>query len=233
MMKLDYLPRTKIKMIHVNKTYSFGVDSIILADFAKMKKGKIALDIGAGTGVLSFLTSELYGLKKVYSVEIQKEKAELLRRNIELNQVDNIELINEDLNKINFETNSLDYIITNPPYYKLGHNIANADLEFLISRQEKYLKLEEIFDFARKSLKDRGRLYMIHKPERMVDLFSKSKSLIPKRVRFVHSRASEKPQFILIEYIKNANEGLKIEDPFIIYDDEHYSPEMKKISVQS
>ncbi|MDY2918744.1 MAG: methyltransferase [Anaerococcus sp.] len=233
MMKLDYLPRTKIKMIHIDNSYSFGVDSIILADFAKMKKGKTALDIGAGTGVLSFLTNELYGLKKVYSVEIQKDKTDLLRQNIDLNQVNNIEVINEDLNKIDFEPNSLDYIITNPPYYKLGHNIANAHPEFLISRQEKYLKLEEIFDFASKCLTDRGRLYMIHKPERMVELFSKSKSLIPKRIRFVHSRPTEKPQFILIEYIKNANEGIKIEDPLVIYDNNHYSPEMKKISGQS
>ena len=230
MKKLDYLPRTNIKMIHVDRSYSFGVDSIILGDFARMKKGKTALDIGAGSGVLSFLTNSLYQLKKVYAVEIQKAKADLLRENIALNNIDNIELINEDLNNIDFKENSLEYIITNPPYYKITDNIGNKEEEFLISRQEKYLKLEDIFAFSNKTLKDKGKLFMIHKPERMVEIFNKSGNLKPKRVRFVESRVYEKPQFILVEFVKNARDGLKIEDPLVIYEGNSYSKEMKQIN---
>lgn len=230
MKKLDYLPRTNIKMIHVDRSYSFGVDSIILGDFARMKKGKTALDIGAGSGVLSFLTNSLYQLKKVYAVEIQKAKADLLRENIALNNIENIELINKDLNKIDFKENSLDYIITNPPYYKITDNIGNKEEEFLISRQEKYLKLEDIFAFSNKTLKDKGKLFMIHKPERMVEIFNKSGNLKPKRVRFVESRVYEKPQFILVEFVKNAKDGLKIEDPLVIYEGNSYSKEMKQIN---
>ena len=230
MKKLDYLPRTNIKMIHVDGAYSFGVDSIILGDFAKMKKGRTALDIGAGSGVLSFLTNSLYKLKKVYAVEIQKTKADILRENIALNNIENIELINDDLNNIDFKENSLDYIITNPPYYKITDNIGNKEEEFLISRQEKYLKLEDIFAFANKTLKDKGKLFMIHKPERMVEIFNKSGNLKPKRVRFVESRVYEKPQFILVEFVKNARYGLKIEDPLVIYEGNSYSKEMKQIN---
>lgn len=230
MKKLDYLPRTNIKMIHVDGAYSFGVDSIILGDFAKMKKGRTALDIGAGSGVLSFLTNSLYKLKKVYAVEIQKTKADILRENIALNNIENIELINDDLNNIDFKENSLDYIITNPPYYKITDNIGNKEEEFLISRQEKYLKLEDIFAFANKTLKDKGKLFMIHKPERMVEIFNKSGNLKPKRVRFVESRVYEKPQFILVEFVKNARDGLKIEDPLVIYEGNSYSKEMKQIN---
>ena len=230
MKKLDYLPRTNIKMIHVDRSYSFGVDSIILGDFARMKKSKTALDIGAGSGVLSFLTNSLYQLKKVYSVEIQKDKADLLRENIGLNNIENIDLINEDLNNIDFKENSLDYIITNPPYYKITDNIRNKEEEFLISRQEKYLKLEDIFTFSNKTLKDKGKLFMIHKPERMVEIFNKSGNLKPKRVRFVESRVYEKPQFILVEFVKNASDGLKIEDPLVIYEGSSYSKEMKQIN---
>ena len=230
MKKLDYLPRTNIKMIHVDGSYSFGVDSIILGDFAKMKKGRTALDIGAGSGVLSFLTNSLYKLKKVYAVEIQKTKADILRENIALNNIENIELINDDLNNIDFKENSLDYIITNPPYYKITDNIENKEEEFLISRQEKYLKLEDIFAFANKTLKDKGKLFMIHKPERMVEIFNKSGNLKPKRVRFVESRVYEKPQFILVEFVKNARDGLKIEDPLVIYEGNSYSKEMKQIN---
>ncbi|MDO5048154.1 MAG: methyltransferase [Anaerococcus sp.] len=230
MKKLDYLPQTKIQMIHKEKSYTFGVDSIILGNFAKMKKGKILLDIGAGSGVLSLLTNSLYDLKKVYAVEIQKEKAKLLKENIKLNNIKNIEVINEDLNKIEMPENSIDYIITNPPYYKIEDNIGNRDLEFLISRQEKYLNLDQIFSFAKAHLKDKGKLFMIHKPERMVEIFQKTSKLKAKKIRFVQSRIKQKPQFILIEFVKNAKDGLKIEDPLIIYDGNTYSEEMKKIS---
>ena len=195
-----------------------------------MKKDKVLLDIGAGSGVLSFLTNSLYKLKKVYAVEIQKEKADLLEKNIKLNNISNIELMNEDLNQLNLKENFLDYIITNPPYYKITDNIANKDEEFLISRQEKFLKLEDIFDFSNKSLKDKGKLFMIHKPERMAEIFQKSGNLKAKRVKFVQSRSGEKPQFILIEFVKNAKDGLKIEDTLNIYDKNTYSQEMKTIN---
>lgn len=230
MTKLDYIPKTDIKMIHVDKSYTFGVDSIILLDFAKMKKGKTLIDIGSGSGILSLGANAYYNLKEVYAVEIQDEKSELLEKNLKLNDISNIEIINKDLNQVDLETNTADYIITNPPYYKISDNINNKSEEFLISRQEKYLTLQNIFDFANKTLKDRGKMYMIHKPERMVDIFKSSGNLKTKRIRFVQSTYNKKPQFILIEFVKNANDGLKIEDPLIIYKDGTYSEEMKKIN---
>ncbi|MBM0046452.1 methyltransferase [Anaerococcus sp. mt242] len=230
MTKLDYIPNTDIKMIHVDKSYTFGVDSIILLDFAKMKKGKTLIDIGSGSGILSLGANAYYNLKEVYAVEIQDEKSELLEKNLKLNDISNIEIINKDLNQVDLETNTADYIITNPPYYKISDNINNKSEEFLISRQEKYLTLQNIFDFANKTLKDRGKMYMIHKPERMVDIFKSSGNLKTKRIRFVQSTYNKKPQFILIEFVKNANDGLKIEDPLIIYKDGTYSEEMKKIN---
>ncbi len=192
MNKLDYIPKTNIKMIHIPKSYSFGIDSIILLNFAKMKKNKTLIDIGAG--------------------------------------IDNIEVINKNLNNVDFPINSTDYIITNPPYYKITDNISNTSEEFLISRQEKYLNLDDIFTFANKTLKDKGKLFMIHKPNRMVEIFTKSANLKAKRLRFVSSKATTKPEFMLIEFVKNAKDGLKIEYPLIIYENGKYSKEMNEIS---
>ena len=230
MTKLDYIPKTNIKMLHVDKSYTFGVDSIILLDFAKMKKNKNLIDIGSGSGILSLGANEYYNLKKVYAIEIQKEKANLLKENLNINNIYNVEIVNKDLNNVDLGSNLIDYIITNPPYYKITDNIRNKSEEFLISRQEKYLKLENIFDFANKTLKDRGKLFMIHKPERMVEIFNKSGNLKPKRIRFVQSTYNKKPQFILIEFVKNANDGIKIEDPLIIYENSTYTEEMKRIN---
>lgn len=228
--KLDYIPKTNIKMIHKNKSYSFGIDSILLLDFAKMKRDKKLIDIGSGSGILSLGASAYYNPQKIYAIEIQKEKADLLIKNLDLNKIKNIEVINEDLNTVNLGVNNIDYIITNPPYYKINDNIGNKSEEFLISRQEKYLTLENIFNFANKTLKDKGKLFMIHKPERMIDILSKSNNLKPKRIRFASSTFDKKPQFILIEFVKNAKDGLKIEDPLIIYENGSYSHEVKKIN---
>lgn len=230
MIKLDYIPRTNLKMIHIDGAYSFGIDSILLADFAKMKKNKILLDIGSGNGILAMMANSLYDLEKVYAVEIQGAKTKILKENLDLNGINNIEIINEDLNKVDFKENSLDYIITNPPYYKIDQNIKNKDEEYLISRQELYLNLDDIFAFANKSLKDKGKLFIIHKPERMVEIFNKSGNLKPKRIRFVSSTYDTKPQFILIEFVKNAKDGLKIENPIIIYKYGTYTDQVKRIN---
>lgn len=230
MRKLDYIPRTKLKMIHVDGAYSFGIDSILLGDFAKMKKNKILLDIGSGNGILAMMANDLYNLKKVYAVEIQKTKADILEENLKLNDIQNIEIINKNLNDVDFRENSLDYIITNPPYYKINQNIKNKDEEFLISRQELYLNLDNIFNFANKTLKDKGKLFMIHKPERMVEIFTKAGNIKPKRIQFVSSTYNTKPQFILIEFVKNAKDGIKIEDPIIIYKDGKYTDQVRKIN---
>lgn len=231
MEKLDYIPKTNLYMKHVDKSYSFGIDSILLANFSKMKKNKSLIDIGSGSGILSLACSSYYNLSKVFSIEIQKEKANLLKENIKLNGIDNIEVINEDLNKVNFPNNFCDYIITNPPYYKKGANIKNEKEEFLLSRQEIKMNLSDIFKFSNKCLKDKGKLFMIHNPERLVDIIKESGNLKLKRIKFVQSKAFEKPVFILMEFVKNANDGLKFEKPLIIYDENNnYTKEVKEIN---
>lgn len=231
MIKLDYIPKTNLYMKHVDKSYSFGIDSILLANFSKMKKNKSLIDIGSGSGILSLACSSYYNLSKVFSIEIQKEKANLLKENIKLNGINNIEVVNEDLNKVNFPNNFCDYIITNPPYYKKGANIKNEKEEFLLSRQEIKMNLSDIFRFSNKCLKDKGKLFMIHKPERLVDIIKESGNLKLKRIKFVQSKAFEKPVFILMEFVKNANDGLKFENPLIIYDENNnYTKEVKEIN---
>lgn len=230
MRKLDYIPKTKLKMIHVDGAYSFGIDSILLGNFANMKKNRTLLDIGSGNGILAMMANDLYNLKKVYAVEIQKTKTDILEENLKLNDIQNIEIINKNLSDVDFRENSLDYIITNPPYYKINQNIKNKDEEFLISRQELYLNIDNIFNFANKTLKDKGKLFMIHKPERMVEIFTKAGNIKPKRIQFVSSTFDTKPQFILIEFVKNAKDGIKIEDPIIIYKDGKYTDQVRKIN---
>lgn len=230
-MKYDYIPACDVKMIHIENSYTFGIDSILLSHFAKMKPNAVIADIGAGNGILSLHCNKLYKPQKIYAFEIQDEKAQLMRKNIMINDFTNIEVINEDVNKLTnyFKNNYLDYIITNPPYYTIRDNINSKDREFLISRQELYLNVKQILKFSEKKLKEKGRLYMIHKPERLVDIMKYDGKLKLKHIRFVHSHAKKKPKLMLLEFVKNAKDGLKISDPIIIYEDGNYSKEVLNI----
>ncbi|MCI5839676.1 MAG: methyltransferase [Peptoniphilaceae bacterium] len=229
-MKYDYVPSTGYKMIHVNNSYSFGIDSIILSSFAKMKRGKNLIDIGAGSGILSLRCLNLYNLKKVFAIEIQKKKADLLNLNLKINNLNNIEVINKNLNSCFtlFKNNSIDYIITNPPYYKSNDNVKSESEEFLISKHEILMTISDIFNFSSKILKDNGKLFMIHKPERIYDIFTSCKNLMPKKIQFVQSRTDTKPEFVLIEFVKNAKNGLKFENTIIIYNGKEYTKEVLK-----
>lgn len=230
-MKYDYIPKTNIKMIHINNSYSFGIDSILLTHFAKMNSNKTLIDIRAGTGILSLKCNYLYNLKKVYAIEIQKKKCDILSDNLKMNSINNIEIINKDLNNSfnDFKENSIDYIITNPPYYKVYDNLDNLNDEFNISRKEIYMNLDDIFKFSNQKLKDKGKLYMIHKPERIIDIIKKSGNMKLKTIKFINSRYNEKPQLVLLEFVKNAKDGLKFKDPIIIYENGNYTKEINDI----
>lgn len=234
--RIDDLQYKGLKLIQNKDGFCFGVDSVLLSDFAKtIKKNSTVVDIGTGTGIIGLLLCKKTQLKKIYGVEIQKDVAEMAKRSIQLNHLeDKFEIINCDINNI-FEflsPNSIDCIVTNPPYKKVGTGVKNEDEKQMISRHEVKCTLEDIIEKGAKLLKDRGEFYMVHRAERLVDIMCilREYRLEPKNVRFVHSRANKKPNLILVKAIKYANPFLKIDKPLVIYDENgEYTDEINKI----
>ena len=209
---------------------------MLLSDYAKnIKKDAIVVDIGTGTGIIGLLLCKKAKLKKIYGVEIQEDVAKMAERSVQLNSLeDKFEIINIDINNISdkLDKNSFDVIVTNPPYKKKNTGLLNEEEKKLISRHEIKCTLEDIVKTSYKLLKSKGEFYMVHRAERLVDILYtlRNNKLEPKNIRFVHSKAGEKPKLILIRCVKDAKEYLKIENPLFIYDNNgEYTDEILKI----
>ena len=211
--RIDDLEYRGLKLIQNVNWFCFGVDSVLLSDFSKkIKKNAEVLDIGSGTGIISILLSKKTNAKKITGIEIQTDVAEMSRRSVILN--------------------NLEDKVTNPPYQKNNTGLKSENEKQLISRTEIECTLEDIIEKSYKVLKDRGEFYMVHRPERLVDIMYllRKNRMEPKILRFVYPKIGEKSNLILIKAVKNANKFLKLEKPLIIYNlDGSYTDEVLKI----
>ena len=234
--RIDDLEFKGLKIIQNTKGFCFGIDSVLLSDFSKeIKEDSTVVDLGTGTGIISLLLCKKTKLKKIYGVEIQEDVAEMANRSILLNKLeDKFQIINKNLKNI-FEVldqNTIDVIVTNPPYLKLNSGAKNEEKRKLISRHEVECTLEDVVNVSYKLLKSKGEFYMVHRAERIVDILYmlRKYKLEPKKIRFIHSKSEKEPNLVLIKSIKNAGNHLKIEKPLIIYNnDGTYTDEILKI----
>ena len=234
MERIDELNYEGLKIIQNTDGFCFGIDSVLLTEFARdiKKQSKIA-DLGTGTGILGILLSKKVNAKKIIGVEIQEDVADMAKRSIKLNSLENIfEIIQGDLNKIKLETNTFDAVVTNPPYKKLGTGIKNKEEKQKISRYETSASLEDWIKISSKLLKDNGSFYIVYRTDRLTELFENLKKykLEVKKMRFVYSNINKQSNLVLIKAVKGAGVFLKVDEPLIIYNlDGSYTDEILNI----
>lgn len=231
--RIDIVPGSNLKIIQNKDKFSYGTDAIFLSHFAK-SKGKV-MDLGTGTGIIPL---RIYARDKVdiiYGIELQDEVAEMAKRSIELNNLeDKIKILNMDLKELptKFGKNTIDTITSNPPYMKSGGALVNPEENFAISRHEIACTLEDIIKVTEYLLKPLGKFYMVHRPDRLVDIIYllRKYKIEPKYIRFVQPKISKKLNLILIEAVKTGKPDLKFYDPLIVYnEDGTYTDEIYKI----
>lgn len=234
--RLDDLEYKNIKIIQNKNYFCFGIDSILLTDFAKeINDNSICIDLGTGNGILPILLSAKTKLKKIYGIEVQKSLSDLAKRNVVLNNMEQkVEIINENIKNLGdiFSKKSFDCVITNPPYKKDGTGIKNENIEKLIARHEIEGTLNDFLSISYNLLKDNGTLYMVHRTERLVDILCnlRENKLEPKKIKFVFANINDVPKLVLIKAVKNAKPFLKIDKPLYIYDENgNYTDEILKI----
>ena len=234
--RIDDLEFKNLKIIQNKEGFCFGMDSVLLSDFAKeMRHHAKVLDLGTGTGIISILLCGKTDLKKVIGVEIQKEVAEMASRSIQLNDLqDKFEIINENILNLNniYKKQSFDVIVTNPPYKKKNTGMINEKEKKIISRHEITANLEDFIKISKDLLKDNGEFYMVHRPERLVDILNlmRKYKIEPKILRFVYSDKNKESKLILIKGVKNGKPFLKVEKNLYIYDENgKYTEEILKI----
>ena len=234
--RIDDLEFKGLKIIQNEKGFCFGMDSVLLSDFAKnMKNNSTVLDLGTGTGIIPILLCGKTNLKKVVGIEIQQDVANMAKRSSQLNNLqDRFEVVNTNIINLKniYEKQSFDVIVTNPPYKKENTGITNENEAKLISRHEITANLEDFISISKDLLKDKGEFYMVHRPERLVDILSlmRKYKIEAKILKFVSPNKNKEPNLILIKGIKNANSFLRVEKNLYVYnEDGKYTNEILKI----
>lgn len=234
--RIDDLGCYGLKLIQNKDGFCFGIDSVILSDFAKsIKPGSRVLDLGTGNGIIATLLCGKTKLKEIIGVEIQSEVCNLARKSIAYNHLeDKFSILEANIKDLDTQLPlaSFNAIVTNPPYKKECTGIPNEAYTKFIARHEMACNLEDIIRVSSKLLEDKGEFYMVHRPERLVDILSllRCYQLEPKVLRFVQGKVERRPKLVLIKAVRNAGVFLEVQSPLIIYQQNgEYTEEMKEI----
>lgn len=220
--RVDDLHRNNYKIIQNIKKFCFGMDAVLLSGFTKVLPGENALDLGTGTGIIPILLEAKTKGKHFTGLEIQEESADMARRSVALNKLeDKVDIVVGDIKEASqiFGLASFDVVTSNPPYMNHNHGIVNPGEAKAIARHEILCSLEDVIREASKTLKPNGRFYLVHRPFRLVEIINTltAYKLEPKRIKFVHPYVDKEPNMVLIECIKGAKSMVKVEKPLIVY----------------
>lgn len=232
--RIDDLQLKGLKIIQNTEGFCFGMDAVLLANFATVKRGAKVADLGTGTGIIPILISGKSRAEIIYGVEIQEEVYEMACRSVEMNGIsDRVNIINADIKNIedSLGKNSFSVVTSNPPYMH-ADGVKNPDDRKMISRHEVKCNLDDVVRAASLLLQERGKFYMVHRPTRLIDIITAGRKyrMEPKVMRFVHPRYGKAPNMILVEFVKGGKPDLKIMDPLYVYnEDGSYTEEINEI----
>lgn len=221
--RIDDLQRCGYRIIQNTQKFCFGIDAVLLSSFAKVNEGEKVVDLGTGNGILPILLSAKTKGEHFTGIEIQDEIAMMAKRSVSLNNLDEkISIINGDIKNVKemFNPESINVVVSNPPYMIADHGIINPDSPKALARHEIKCDFADIVRASKYLLKNSGRLYLVHRPFRLVEIFKtlSDNLLEPKRMQLVHPYIDHEPNMVLIEAIKGGKSRLTIEKPLVVYE---------------
>lgn len=220
--RLDDLQVNGYEIIQHPGKFCFGMDAVLLSNFARVKEKERALDLGTGTGIIPILLTAKTEGQSFVGLEIQEESADMARRSVAHNRLEEkVEIVTGDIKEAAeiFGPVSFDVITVNPPYMIGQHGIANASDTKAIARHEVLCTLDDVLRESAKLLKPKGRFYMVHRPFRLAEILSKmvAAGIEPKRMRMVHPFIDKEPNMVLIEGLRGGNSRMTVEPPLVVY----------------
>lgn len=219
----DDILNGRFKVIQKKRGYRFSVDALLLAHFVQPGKGCHILDLGTGSGVIPLLLAHRRPGSRIVGIDIQKDMADMARRTLALNRLDDhIEIREGDIRRIgdHVSARSFDVVCANPPYRRLSSGRINPEGEKARARHEISGSLADFLQAAAYALKPGGRVYLIYPTRRLVELVYRMRlqHLEPKRCRIVHSCPESRGELILVEGAAGGREELQVEPPLFIHD---------------
>ena len=212
-----------LELIQDPEKFCFGVDAVFLSDFVRVRPGESVLDLGTGNGIIPVLLSAKTEARHITGLEIQADTAEMARRSVAHNHLeDRIDIVTGDIKEAAelFRPAFFDVITTNPPYMLADHGIRNPDDAKAVARHEILCTLDDILRESMRLMQDKSRFYMIHRPFRLTEIMIKMHEykIEPKRIRFIHPYIDKEPTMVLIEGVRGAKPRVTVEPPLIIFD---------------
>ncbi|QLK85283.1 tRNA1(Val) (adenine(37)-N6)-methyltransferase [Staphylococcus sp. 17KM0847] len=232
--RFDYLLKEDLRIIQNDNVFSFSTDALLLGHFTQVRKRDYILDLCTGNGVIPLLLSHK-GQNKIMGVEIQSQLVDMAQRSVEVNGLDaRIQVQEMDINAIpqSFKPAQFDLVTCNPPYFKVNQTHQHQIEAHKIARHEIYCTLDDCLRVANHVLKQGGRIVIVHRAERMLDVFTAMRhyQIEPKRLHMIYSKPRKAAQTIVVEGRKGGNQGLDIAPPFYMYDEKNeYTAEMRRI----
>lgn len=236
---IDDLQLKGIKLIQKKGIFRFGVDAVLLANYTVVRNRQNIIDLCSGTGIVPFILAGKTKASHITGIEIMDDMVEMANRSVQYNEMNGkIEFIQRDLKDVSFlkTFEKADIVTVNPPYKLKNSGIVNNNDKNAIARHEICCILEDVIVAAKVLLKSSGRLFMIHRPERLADIFCAMRKykIEPKRIRMVYSNYEKPPSMVLIEGLNNGGVFLKWDPPLYIYNmDGSFSNEINKIYCRS
>ena len=231
----DLLNYNNLKIFQNTDWFSFSIDSVLLANFVKVNPNSKIIDFCTGNAPIPLFLSTKTSTNLI-GVELQEEICELALKSIKINNLEKqIQIINSNVKHLPklFETDTFDLITCNPPYFKYNKsNSINDNKIKAVARHEIELSLNDIFKVSKKILKNNGRIALVHRTDRLMDIIvaMKENNIEPKRIKFIYPFLDSNSNLVLVEGSKNGKPGLVVEKNLIIHNsDGTYSKEIIEI----
>lgn len=220
--RIDELQRNGYRIIQNPEKFCFGMDAVLLSGFARAKKQERCLDLGCGNGIIPILMEAKTEGKHFTGLEIQPESADMAKRSVALNGLqDRIDIVEGDIKDASkiFGASSFHVVTTNPPYMTAQHGLTNVYEAKTIARHEVLCNLEDIIRESARLLMPGGRFYMVHRPFRLAEIISLMVQyrMEPKRMRLVYPYVDREPNMVLIEGLRGGKSRMTVEKPLIVY----------------
>lgn len=220
---IDDLERNGYGIIQRKDGFCFGMDAVLLSGFVQVKEGETVLDLGTGTGIIPILLEAKTKGRKFTGLEIQEEVADMARRSVRLNQLEEkVDIVLGDIKNAGerFARSSFDVVTSNPPYIHSGHGLKNPDTVKAVSRHEILCTLEDVVREASVLVRPKGRVYLVHRPQRLIEIIAVMRTyrLEPKRLKFVHPYIDREANMVLIEAVRGGGAMVKVEKPVIVFE---------------
>ena len=221
--RLDELHRNGYYIIQDPGRFCFGMDAVLLSGFARVKPGEKALDLGTGTGIIPILLEAKTKGEHFTGLEIQPESADMAARSVAYNHLEEkVDIVTGDIKGASqiFGASSFDVVTTNPPYMIGQHGLVNDGDAKAIARHEILCDLDDILRESARILPPGGRFYMVHRPFRLAEIFSKMVAyrIEPKRMQMVYPFVDKEPNMVLIEGLRDGKSRLTVEKPLIVFE---------------